>query len=119
MALLLLVVAGHALADEIYFKNGDRLTGQILRLESGSMTFKSKSLGEVKLPLAELDSFTADQPLDVRLSDRSATRATVSKSSGGQVTVVPNTAAARTIPLGQIKAINPKEGWTGSALAGL
>jgi putative salt-induced outer membrane protein YdiY len=118
-ALLILCLPALAGADEIFFKNGDRLTGQILRLEGGRMTFKSNVAGELTVNLSDLESFKSEQPLDVRLQDGSTVRAAVSDAPRGEVTVAPNTPQARTLPVAQVKAINPKDGWSGSALAGL
>lgn len=112
-------ISAAAGADEIFFKNGDRLTGQILRLEDGLMTFQSRALGEVKFNVSELESFKSDQPLDVRLRDGTTTRAAVADAREGTVKVGPGTPAAREVPVGDVRAINPKEGWSGSVLAGL
>jgi putative salt-induced outer membrane protein YdiY len=110
---------GAARADEIFFKNGDRLTGQIVRLEDGVVVFQSKALGEVRFQAAELESFKSDQPLDVRLADGTKARAAVSDGAEGQVTIAPGTPTARRVPTEQVRAINPKEGWSGAVMAGL
>jgi putative salt-induced outer membrane protein YdiY len=111
--------ASDAAADTLFFKNGDRLTGQIVRLEGGRLTLKSALAGDVTVNLSDLESFKSDQPLDVRLQDGSAVRAPVSDAPNGEVTVAPNTPQARTLPVAGLKAINPKDGWSGSAAAGL
>lgn len=118
-ALIILSVAPLASADEIFFKNGDRLTGQILRLENGKLTFKSNYAGEITVNASDLESFKSDQPLDVRLQDGRSVRATVTDAPGGEVTVAPDTPVSRTLPVAGVKAINPKDGWSGSVLAGL
>jgi putative salt-induced outer membrane protein YdiY len=118
-ALLILYSPLFAAADEIFFKNGDRLTGQILRLEGGRLTFKSNLAGEVTVNLTDLESFKSDQPLDVRLEDGSSVRAPVRDAPRGEVTVAPDTPQARTLSVAKVKAINPKDGWSGSALAGM
>jgi putative salt-induced outer membrane protein YdiY len=118
-ALIILFASPLADADEIFFKNGDRLTGQILRLEGGRLTFKSNYAGEVTVNASDVESFKSEQPLDVRLADGSTVRAKVSDAPGGEVTVAPDTPQTRTVPVARVKAINPKDGWSGSVLAGL
>jgi putative salt-induced outer membrane protein YdiY len=116
---LIILFAPIASADEIFFKNGDRLTGQILRLEGGKLTFKSNYAGEITVNASDLESFKSDQPLDVRLEDGRGFRAKITDAPGGEVTVAPDTPDSRTVPVARVKAINPKEGWSGSVLAGL
>lgn len=41
--------ANHCLADILYLKNGDRLTGSIIRMENAKLTFWSKYAGEITL----------------------------------------------------------------------
>ena len=45
--LFVLLCATAALGDEIHFKNGDRLSGQIVRLTEGKLVLKSQLAGEV------------------------------------------------------------------------
>jgi putative salt-induced outer membrane protein YdiY len=116
---VILLSPGLSWADTIFFKNGDRLTGRIVRMEGGRLTLKSSVAGEVTFNLSDMESFKSDQPLDVRLGDGSAVRATVSDAPNGEVTVAPDTPRARTVPVAGVKAINPKDGWSGSAQAGL
>jgi putative salt-induced outer membrane protein YdiY len=106
------------LADEIFFKNGDRLTGTIERLEDGKMYFKSKAAGDVQVKLDDLESFKSDQPLDVRLEGGKSVRATVTDSKEGEVVIGKGTGAERVMATQEIKAINPKEGWSGTLAAG-
>src|SRR5689334_15067751 len=110
VCLAIAAAACDAAADTLFFKNGDRLTGQIIRLEGGRLTLKSALAGEITVNLSDLESFKSDQPLDVRLQDGSAVRAPVSDAPGGEVTVAPNTPQARTLPVAGLKAINPKDG---------
>ena len=111
--------AAPATAGEILFKNGDRLSGQVLRMEGGRLTFKSNLAGEVTVNVADLESCKSDPPIDVRLDDGGSGRAPVTSARGGEVTVAPGTPQARTLPVARVKAINPKDGWSGSAVAGL
>jgi putative salt-induced outer membrane protein YdiY len=107
------------MADEIFFKNGDRLSGRILRLDDGIMTFRSKALGDVKFNASELESFKSDEPLDLRLQDGTTVRGPVVDAKEGEVRISPKTPAERTVPVKDVLGINTRGGWTGSVLAGL
>src|SRR6478735_8657163 len=100
------------LADELFFKNGDHLTGEVVRLEGGTMVFKTRHVGEIKANLSDLESVKTDKPVDVRLTDGTQARATVSDAKEGEVTIGQGTPAARTVPTKDLAAINPKEGWS-------
>jgi putative salt-induced outer membrane protein YdiY len=67
LAVFLLVVAGSraAAADELHLANGDRLTGTVEGLESGTLTFKTAG-GELKIAWHDVTSLTTDHPLLVR-----------------------------------------------------
>lgn len=120
IGVIVLLLSNQGLADEIFFKNGDRLSGQIVRMEGGRLTFKSKFAGEVTVNRSDLESFKSDEPLDVRLEGGGTMKAAVSEAAKqGDVTIAPGTPQARTVPVEQVKAINPKDGWSGSLLAGL
>jgi len=58
-----------ALADQVVLKNGDRLTGSIVRSDGKSLTFKSEFVGTVNIPNEAIGQITADQPLHLVLKD--------------------------------------------------
>ena len=45
-----ILISGLATADTLEFKNGDRLTGKLIREENGTIYFNSDILGEISLP---------------------------------------------------------------------
>jgi hypothetical protein len=52
-------------ADQIVLKNGDRITGQIVKKDGGALTVKSDLLGVVTVPWAAVTSITSAAPLAV------------------------------------------------------
>jgi hypothetical protein len=56
-------------ADEVRFKNGDRLSGQIVRVTEGKMVFKSAVAGEVTLNMADIQTFSSESPIEIHLKD--------------------------------------------------
>lgn len=66
---LMLVLFIHAPADQITLKNGDRVTGKIVKTEGGKLVVNTELLGDVSVDLAAVSNITTDQPLYVTLED--------------------------------------------------
>src|SRR5205823_1996482 len=109
-----------AQADEVIFKSGDRLTGTITSVDSGKLKIKSAVAGEVTVDLKDVQTFTTDETVQMRLKDKSMLRDKV--RSAGEIPT-PTTAPAdivvsgRTHSVEEIKRINAKQEWTGSVVA--
>jgi hypothetical protein len=114
------MTAGHARADEVQFKNGDKLTGTIVSADSETLKLKSKMAGEVTIKMADVKTFSTDGPVKVKLDDGTVAQKQVGVSKDGQVAVMPAGAgaAATAVPISSIKSINQNEDWTGSLVAG-
>lgn len=69
LLIILLALGVEVLADQITLKNGDRLTGKIVKAEGGKLFIKTDLLGEVAVDLAAVTAITTDQPLYVTLAD--------------------------------------------------
>jgi putative salt-induced outer membrane protein YdiY len=121
-ALSLLFVTSATFADEIIFKNGDRLTGTITQADGGKLKIKSKVAGDVTVEMKDVQTFTTDQPMQVRLKDNRIIRDQFTGSPGASPPVAPATQPAEVVlgqtplPLTDIKRINAKQAWTGSIL---
>ena len=56
--LLATMMAAAAVADDfVWLKNGDRITGQIVKKDGDNLVVKPKFGGEVKIPLKDIRSF--------------------------------------------------------------
>jgi len=91
-------------ADEVRLKNLDRYTGTVVKLEDGTLVFKTDS-GELKIAFPRVTSLTVDHPLIARTSD-------------GQL----RTITAGDVDLANVVALTPPEPplvWSGGANAGL
>jgi len=67
LSFILLVSA--AWADQIVMKNGDRITGTIVKLDGKNITVKTANLGAVTASWDQVASVQSDQPLHVVLKD--------------------------------------------------
>jgi putative salt-induced outer membrane protein YdiY len=61
-------------ADVAHFKNGDRLTGEWVRVEGDKIVFKTETLGEVQIPTEQLESFQSATPAVLLLKGGTSVR---------------------------------------------
>jgi putative salt-induced outer membrane protein YdiY len=87
LSLVVCLLVPLACADEILLKNGDRVTGTIVKLSGGTLIFKSASAGTLTVPWEQVRAVKADVPVFVDLGDGKAVRATLSMN-GDRVEVV-------------------------------
>jgi putative salt-induced outer membrane protein YdiY/small nuclear ribonucleoprotein (snRNP)-like protein len=66
---LLLALASQTPADQITLKNGDRVTGRIVKTDGGKLVVTTDLLGDVSVDLAAVTNITTDQPIYVTLED--------------------------------------------------
>ncbi|MHC4518646.1 MAG: DUF481 domain-containing protein [Planctomycetota bacterium] len=123
MLFSVIVLASSAGADEVYMKNGDRLSGQIVKLTDGKLVLKSDAAGEVTLPQAEIQGLSSTGPLEIHLKDGTVLNQSVQVSEPGQFAIETGpTLRAQTFRLEDLVSMNPppkpKPKWTGSISAG-
>jgi len=69
-------------ADQVTLKNGDRLTGDILRSNEKVLVIKSEFAGEVTIQWAAIDAIASTQTLHVGLKDGQTIVGTVTPNDG-------------------------------------
>jgi putative salt-induced outer membrane protein YdiY len=81
MRLLVVVVCLVSLpvaqADQLTVKNGDRISGSIVTKDAKTLTIKSEVFGPVTVPWDQVQSITADQPVNIVLSTGETLRGTL------------------------------------------
>ncbi len=65
----LLFAALPARGDHVTLRNGDRITGKILKKDGDKLTFKSDVFGDISIPWDQVSQMTSDEPLYVVLPD--------------------------------------------------
>lgn len=126
-----LTISLASFADQIQMKNGDRVTGTIIKKDATSLTIKTVLFGTVTLPWAEVESVQADTPLIVVLPEGRTVKATLATSEGkvavaassGTQTVAPKDIVAMRDAAEQKsyeRLLNPGLGdlWAGTATIG-
>src|SRR5712675_3071254 len=86
-------------ADQITMKDGDRITGAIVKKDGDSVTIKSKNFGTVTLKWADVATVKSDQPLNVTLAGGKTVKANI-ETQGDRIQV-----AAPGAP----QAVDPKD----------
>jgi len=117
----LLVFAQSSYGDEIHFKNGDRLTGKIVRLVGGKLVITSDVAGEVTVDLSNIQTLSSDEPITVNLKDGTGFEQKLSSSEAGRFSIEGNeTIKAQEFAVADIVSINPPiPKWTGNISAGI
>lgn len=83
---LFVVVTGvfciNVFADQIGLKNGDRLTGTIIKSDQESLSLKSEFAGEVKVQWKSIEAISSSNPLHITLKDGQVIVGTVATADG-------------------------------------
>jgi hypothetical protein len=98
-----LLFSGLLFADQLTLKNGDRVTGKIVKKDGGKITIKTDLMGDVTIPWDAVTAIASDQPLTVVLPDGKSVAGKVS-SAEGKMDVATAT-AVESAPLPQVSTI--------------
>jgi len=97
VCLLSACAAGIASADQVLLKNGDRVTGAIVKKDGKNLVIKSESFGLVTLAWDQIETVRADKPVNVVLADGKAVQGTLA-TTGGQIEVATKDAKLAVAP---------------------
>ena len=98
-----------AAADEIWLKNGDRLTGKIVRLEANSLIINTGYAGEIAVKWQEIKNLKTDTPVKLMLGGETAIEGVIAPGENGSVTVTsPAIKEPLSVELARLTVINPK-----------
>jgi len=67
--LLVLFWCSAAMADQITLKNGDRITGTIMKSDGKTLVFSSALVGDLSIALDNVQQIISDKPLYIELAD--------------------------------------------------
>jgi putative salt-induced outer membrane protein YdiY len=98
-----------AAADELRMKNGDRLTGEIVRMEKDLIIFKAGYAEEkISISWQDVDCIASDRPHSAEFSDHEFLIGKISCPESGKVQVEsPVLGKSVPMPLKQLQAVNP------------
>lgn len=109
-----------AFADKVEFTNGDVLTGKITQSDGKKLTIATEKAGEVKVDLANVKTFSTDEPIEFRLSDGTTLKQrAIAAEPGSVATERGDVVQSQSFRLDTIRAINPPPlAWHGSVTLG-
>ncbi len=106
---LLLLLAGSLLfADQITMKNGDRLSGTIVKYDGKNLVMKSEFAGQVTIPWDAVTAISSSVPLNIGLKGGQTLVGTVT-TSDGKIQVATENAGTVTAPKDSIEFVRSKE----------
>ena len=123
----MLSIAALAFGDQIVMKNGDRVSGTIIKKDAKTLTIKSTHFGTVTLPWDQVESAKVDTPVTIVTPERSFSgtvqveKDKVQVTSAGSTTTIPPTDLVAMRDAAEQKAyerlLNPGWGdlWAGNA----
>jgi len=80
--LLYFLFSAQVWAGEVVLKNGDRLTGKIIRMDRSSLDLETELLGKVSVPSSAILRIESDTPLYVTTAENEAVKGFVSLRDG-------------------------------------
>src|SRR5580700_9908508 len=124
---MFLGLASAAFADQITLKNGDRLTGTVVKSDGKVLVLHTEFAGDVSLQFAAITQVTSEKELHVTTSDKKTVVGPVT-SSDGKLEVATKNSGTVEVPQSNVavirndaeetafeKAQHPglRQGWTG------
>lgn len=116
---VLLASPGHG--DEVFFRNGDRLTGKIKSAADGKMLIGTVVAGDVTIDMKQVKTFMTDEAIEMHLVDGTVVKqAFVPAEEEGKVRTVGGGAAGpQTVAVTAVSKVNPPPvRWEGSLTVG-
>ncbi len=115
------VLALAAAADEVVLRNGDKLTGKVLRLTGGKLVLKvDYSKKPIEIDKSKVKSIRTDEPVELHLADGQVIKAKLRTDGQGRLVAEPGAGrGAVTVDWAKVTALNPpKSLWHGSVTVG-
>lgn len=107
--LLMFLCLGTVFADEVWLKNGDHLTGNLVRMENEVLTFETNYAEEVSIKWAEVTNVMTERPIEVVLGDKTRARGPASVAGIRKVRITTEQVEQPFFfDLGKIQIINPR-----------
>src|SRR5437016_3853302 len=76
------LVSGTLFGDQITMKDGDRVTGSIVKKDGETLTIKSKNFGEIKIKWDDVADIGTDRPLTVVLPGGQTVKENIQTQNG-------------------------------------
>jgi len=112
------------LADEVQMKNGDRMTGRIVKMENKILLFKTSYAGDIPIKWEDVEALKTNSPVQVTLGDKTSACGILKTTESGEVQLgTDQLVEPLRFVLGQVEGINlpskPPVKFTGRVNAGV
>ena len=125
LCLIPILFVSEAGADEIIMKNGDRLQGKVISMDSGKLVFETPYAGKITVAWDQVERLTSDETLEVTLPDKEVVKGRAVKGEDGVLILQPETGpAAQPVALSKVSSMSPPKPppswtWSGNASGGI
>lgn len=106
---ILFVSSGSVQADEVFLKNGDKLTGTVVSKAADKLVFETKYAGNVEINWADISRLTTDQPVRIQLDDDKMLEGPLTAPAENKLEVTDTAVGVKEVTLDQVAAINPPD----------
>lgn len=106
--IFILIFCSQVFADQIFLKNGDRLTGKIVKKDGDKIVISTEAAGDVTIAWAAVEKIASDAPLAVELADGELVKGVVAAEEG-KITVVTETAGTISVEKESIATVRSAE----------
>lgn len=105
---LLILMFGSGIADEINLKNGDRITGEVVRMDEKKLIYNTPYAGEITIKWEEIRSVKTERPIKVVLMDETSLGGISESAEEGKMRLDSDKLEKPVaFNLSDVKAINP------------
>jgi putative salt-induced outer membrane protein YdiY len=87
LPLICLLLPASGLSDEVFLKNGDRLTGTVKTTTDGKLIIETGYSGETGIKIADIQRVVTDKPVSVTLDDESQMTGILSSPDGAEMRI--------------------------------
>jgi len=118
---VLINIAGPIYADQVVLENGDKLTGTVVNIDNGILTFSTDYSDPVKIQSSKIKEVITNTPVEVHLSKGEVLKGTLKTVEDGKVAVESSTDRdTAVVHWANIQSINPPDSskWTGNMSVG-
>lgn len=105
---IILLLVCSAFGDQVLLKNGDRITGEVVRLDNNNLLVKSEALGEVKIKWDAVAMLSTDKPVHVTADSAKVEADVIQRDKNGD-TVFTTRDASFSVSPGRIVSLRSDE----------
>ena len=102
--------------------NGDRITGDLVKLVDGKLVMQTELAGTIKVDVENIETLSSEMPVSIHFPDGTEINAPVEKAAGGKIRIAGETSEIRQTELADILINPPKKEpprWKGEVSVGL